>query len=65
MSISAILVKAGGVILFLVGLGLVLAAVGVGGFGVSSVLPWYISILLGGVLIGAGVVIIRGGTITA
>ena len=64
MSISEILIKIGGVILFIVGLGLVLGAVGINFLAVSFLTPIW-SIILGGIFIGAGIIIVRGGTIHA
>lgn len=64
MSLSEIVVKIIGVTLAVVGLALVLSAVGLAFLPVSFLGPVW-SIVLGAILIGAGIIIIRGGTITA
>lgn len=64
MSISEIIVKLVGIVLAVVGLLLVLAAVGLDIVG-GHIGPWWLALVLGFLLIGAGVYIIRGGTITA
>jgi len=60
MSITEILVRVLGAILALVGLGLVLGALGVA-FLVTALSPGWLSILVGLILIAIGVHIIRGG----
>lgn len=65
MSLSDIVVKVIGVILAVVGLALVLSAVGVNLLGVSSSLDPLLSLIIGALLIGAGIFIVRGGNITA
>lgn len=63
MSLSEILIKLGGIVLAVVGFALVLSAVGINILGVS--LPnIFASIIVGVIFIGAGIYIIRGGTIT-
>ena len=64
MSLSDILVKVLGIILAIVGLGLTLSSVGVSLFGIASLSPWWLGLLIGLLLIGAGIYIIRGGNIT-
>jgi hypothetical protein len=63
MSLSEILIKVGGLVLFVVGLCLILSAVGVNllGIGLS---PAWLAVLVGVVLLGAGIYIVRGGTFT-
>lgn len=65
MSLSEIFVKVVGVILALVGLALILAAVGVNFLGVSVALNPILEVVVGALMLGAGIFIIRGGTITA
>lgn len=63
MSISEILIKGIGVVLAIVGLLLVLSVVGLSvGVGLD---PWPIALLVGALLIGVGIYIVRGGGITA
>lgn len=65
MKLSEVFVKIVGLILIGVGLALVLAALGVQTFlGLSGPKPDWLAIFIGLVLIGAGVVLIRGGNIT-
>lgn len=64
MSLSDIVVKIIGVILAVVGLALVLSAVGVNFLGVA-LNPPLLAVVVGALLIGAGIFIIRGGNITA
>lgn len=63
MSISNVFIKGIGVIMAIVGLILLLATVGLAP--IKTPLEWYWTLLLGALFIGAGVVIVRGGTITA
>lgn len=63
MSITEILIKVVGVVLALVGLGLVLSAVGVS-FLVSPLSPGWVSIVVGLILLAIGIYIVRGGRIT-
>ena len=65
MSISEIIVKVIGVILALVGLAIILSAVGVNFLGVAISMPPILAIVIGALMLGAGIYIIRGGTITA
>jgi hypothetical protein len=65
MSLSEILIKVVGCILVLVGLALVLAGVGVNFLGVSATMPPILEIVIGALFIGAGIFVIRGGSITA
>lgn len=65
MSISDIIIKALGVILAVVGLALILTVVGVNILGVSTGLSPILSLIVGGLLLGTGIYIVRGGTITA
>lgn len=64
MSLSDIVVKVIGVILAIVGLALVLSAVGVNFLGVA-LNPPLLAVVVGALLIGAGIFIVRGGNITA
>jgi len=63
MSFSEIVIKVIGLILAVVGLGLLLATVGVGflGLGLGA---WYWNAIAGFVFLGAGIYIIRGGTVS-
>lgn len=63
MSLSEILIKLGGIVLFVVGLGLVLGAVGVPFLGVTFLSPLW-SIVAGVIFMGAGIWVVRGGNIT-
>lgn len=63
MSVSAILIKIVGIILILAGLALILGAIGITFFPASFINP-LVSIILGVVLIGFGIYIIKGGTPT-
>lgn len=65
MSLSEVVVKIIGVILALVGLGLILAAIGVNFLGISMGINPILEIVIGALMLGAGIFIIRGGTITA
>ena len=64
MSVSKIIIVVVGVILAIVGLGLILAAVGVPIIG-AGLSPWWLGILVGLLLLGAGIWIVKGGSITA
>jgi hypothetical protein len=63
MSLSEILIKVGGIVLFVVGLCLILSAVGVNFLGIG-LSPVWLSVLVGVILLGAGIYIIRGGNFT-
>lgn len=63
MSISDLIVKIIGVILAIVGLSLVLSAVGINFLGVALAPAW-LAILAGLILLGIGIYIIKGGNIT-
>ena len=63
MSLSNILVKIIGMVLALVGLALLLSAVGVNFLGIALA-PWYVAVLVGVLFLGAGIYLIRGGNIT-
>jgi hypothetical protein len=65
MSLSDIVIKVIGVILAIVGLALVLSAVGVHLFGVVGFTEPILTVVVGAILLGAGIFIIRGGNITA
>lgn len=56
-------VKFIGLVLAVVGVGLILAAVGVNFLGVGLA-PVWLEVVVGFVLLGAGIYIIRGGTVT-
>lgn len=62
MRLSEMLIKIIGIALALAGLVLVLGSVGVGGFGALQ--PAWLGVLVGLLLIGAGIWVIRGGNIT-
>lgn len=63
MSVTAVLIKCIGAALAIVGLLLLLSVVGLNmGVGLE---PWYFALILGVVFLGAGIWIIRGGTVTA
>lgn len=64
MSLGETLIKVGGIVLFVVGIALVLSLVGVSFFGVSVSLEPVLAVLFGVVFMGAGVYLIRGGTVT-
>lgn len=64
MSLSNVFVKILGVVLALVGLFLVLSAVGIGAYPLKFIDQVW-SLVIGALLIGAGIIIVRGGTITA
>lgn len=63
MSLSEIVVKIIGVVLALVGFALLLSVVGVDVFGVH-VANVILAIVLGVAFLGAGIYIVRGGTVT-
>lgn len=63
MALSEIVVKIIGIILAIVGLSLILSLVGLSFLGAAA-LPWYWALIIGVVLLGAGIYIIRGGNIT-
>jgi len=61
MKLSEIIVKVIGIILAIVGLLLILSAVGIAtGVGIA---PWFVGIIVGVVFLGAGIWIIRGGSV--
>ena len=63
MSISEIIVKIIGCVLAVVGLLLILSVVGLSvGVGLA---PWWLALIVGALLLGAGIYIVRGGTVTA
>lgn len=63
MSLGEIVIKIVGIILVIVGLALILSVVGVNIFGIGATNIW-VAIIFGVVFIGAGIWIIRGGTIS-
>lgn len=63
MQLSEVWIKVIGIILSIVGLGLLLAIVGVPLFGLGLG-HWALNLVVGVVLLGAGIYIIRGGTIS-
>lgn len=65
MSISNIIIKVIGVILAVVGLGLVLSILGINFLGISVAMSPISALIIGGLLIGAGIYIVKGGNITA
>lgn len=65
MSLSNLLIKCVGVVLAVVGLALVLSAVGINFLGVALPFGIFGNLLVGAIFLGAGIIIIRGGTITA
>jgi len=64
LSLSEILIKVGGVVLFIAGIALLLSVVGWGFAPISTLGPLW-SIVAGFVFVGAGIYIVRGGTLTA
>ena len=65
MSLSETLVKIGGIVLFVVGLALLLAVVGINFLGVSFGFGGVLGEVIVGVLfIAAGIYLIRGGSIS-
>jgi len=63
VSVSEIVIKVIGIILAIVGLGLILSVLGLNVIGVHLATPWPIEILVGLVVLGVGVYIVRGGSI--
>lgn len=63
MSLSEVVIKIIGLILAIVGLGLILSVVGIHFLGVALA-PWWLAVIVGVVLLGAGIYIIRGGNIS-
>ncbi len=63
MSLSHIIVIVIGIILAIVGLGLILSAVGVNFLGIAFPAPWFIEAVVGVIFLGAGIYIIRGGSV--
>lgn len=64
MSLSELLIKAIGVILAVVGLLVTLASVGISIIGAASISPWWLGLIVGLLLLGVGIYIIRGGNIS-
>lgn len=65
MSLTNIFIKVVGVLLILGGIGLLFTAIGAPlGWALTFINP-LISVITGALMIGAGIVVIRGGTITA
>lgn len=62
MSVSEIIIKIIGIVLALVGFGLLLSIVGLNFLGIG-IAPVWLAIILGVCFLGAGIYIIRGGTI--
>ena len=62
MQLSDIIIKIVGIVLLIVGLGLILSMLGLQVIPVS-LQPWWLATIVGVVLLGAGIYIIRGGTI--
>lgn len=63
MSVTEILIKLFGAVLALVGLALLLSAVGINFLGLATPNIW-VALILGFLFIAAGVYLVRGGTIT-
>jgi hypothetical protein len=63
MSLSEIVIKIIGLVLAIVGLSLILSAVGIQFLG-AGFSPVWLEVVVGVCLIGAGIWIIRGGTIS-
>lgn len=63
MNLSEIVTKIIGLILAIVGLALILSIVGVSFLGVALA-PWWLALLVGVVMLDAGILIIRGGNIS-
>lgn len=59
--ISDWVVKLAGIVLVICGLGLILAAIGVNLIGVHVPLPWWGEGIVGLLVLGCGVIVIRGG----
>lgn len=64
MSLSEIIIKVGGIVLFVVGIALILSLVGVSFFGLRVSLEPVWAVILGVIFIAGGVVLIRGGHIS-
>jgi lipopolysaccharide export LptBFGC system permease protein LptF len=63
MKLSEIVIKIIGLVLAIVGLALILSAVGVNFLGIG-LSPVWLAVLVGVILLGAGIYIIRGGNIS-
>lgn len=63
MSLSEIVVKLIGLALAIVGFALLLTLVGINILGIATFNPW-LAAILGVVFLGAGIYIIRGGTVS-
>lgn len=63
MSLSEIIIKLVGIVLLVVGLGLILSMLGLPIIAVA-LQPWWLAVIVGVVLIGAGIWIIRGGNVS-
>lgn len=63
MSLSEIVIKVIGLVLASVGLALILSAVGVNFLGIG-LSPIWLAILIGVILLGMGIYIIRGGNVS-
>ncbi len=62
MSITEILIKGGGVVLFVAGILLLLSAIGIHFLAIPLEPLW--AVLVGVIFLGLGIWVIRGGTIT-
>ena len=65
MSLSELVIKAIGVLLAVVGVALILAVVGVNFLGVSAPFGPLGGLIIGAILLGVGIYVIRGGSISA
>lgn len=63
MKLSEIVIKVIGIVLAIVGFALILSAVGINFLGVGLD-PVWLAILVGVIMLGAGIYIIRGGNIS-
>lgn len=63
MSLSEIVIKIIGLALAIVGFALILSVLGLPLLGVS-LSPWWVAVLVGVILLGAGIYIVRGGNFT-
>jgi len=63
-SLSEMLIKLGGIVLFVVGIALVLSLVGLSFFGLAVSLEPVWAVLLGIAFIAGGIYLIRGGSIS-
>jgi hypothetical protein len=63
MSLSEVIVKLIGVVLAVVGLALILSVLGISFLGVH-LQPWWAAVIVGVILLGAGIYVIRGGNLT-